>query len=284
MARRLSPLGKPSNDTEANRPFGRQPDGTFHNGTDWGWGQGDGICAMADGIVSDISWSDGYGVTITVDHGRLIDGKVTQTRYRHIDRGGALVAVGDEVHRGAENIAVMGSSGSYAKGAKHLHSELLLDGKLADEQIYQKEANVAANTRTIGSGGAKRREEPTVAKAADGGENFDPAENYAPGTKVEWDGFIRSAMKGGSDDGDNIWLVKDGLYTKWTTTVPVPGDGALAGIKDMGTYRSTSAPDAQPPATASASLTRSELEELLAASELRIIGAVKGLKGSVEFK
>lgn len=264
-------LGRPSNDTEANKTFA-QHGGT---GTDWGWGQGDGICAMADGVVSDISWSSTYGMTITVDHGRLIDGKYTQTRYRHIDRGGVLVEVGETVHRGAENIAVMGSSGTYAQG-KHLHSELLLDGKNADEQIYQKEKDMKANARQIKPGApAKRREEPTT--VGDGGaeQNFDPAENFPGGTVVEWDGFVRSTMEGGQPGGDNIWLLKDGLYTAWITTVPVPGDGALAGIKDLGSYPAPKPPVTPPVVTPPAGLTKADVAAMLAESEARVIAAVK---------
>jgi hypothetical protein len=269
-------LGRPSNDTEANRAFGV----LGHNGTDWGWGQGDGVCAMADGIVSDISWSTGYGMTITVDHGRLIDGKVTETRYRHIDRDGVLVSLYESVRRGGQNIAEMGSSGSYAKGVKHLHTELLLDGKLADEQLYQKERDVKPNARQIAPGGAKRREQPTVAVS----DNYDPSESYPAGEWVEWDGFIRSTMKGGSDDGDNIWLVKDGLYTKWTTTVAVPGDGALAGIKDLGTYGQSSLPATKPPVVtvpAGNGATLAEVKALIAASEKRILDAIARVPAAV---
>lgn len=87
-----------------------------------------------------------------------------------------------------------------------------------------------ANARQIRSNPAKRRKQPTII-----GDNYNPADNFPGGTWVEWDGFVRSNLPGGSD-GDNIWLKKGDLYTKWTTTVPIPGAGALAGIPDLGTY------------------------------------------------
>lgn len=87
-----------------------------------------------------------------------------------------------------------------------------------------------ANARQVGSGGARRREEPTTLAS-----NWDDAENFAPGAWVEWDGFIRSTLPGGQPNGDNIWLKKGSLYTAWAAMVPLAGN-SLLGIKDLGTF------------------------------------------------
>lgn len=260
-------LGRPSNDNEANRAFGVGG----HKGTDWGHGQGDGVCAMADGRVTEVRQLADYGWVIRIDHGHLIASS-TQTRYCHLAAGSILVKVGDQVKRG-QDIARMGETGSLAQG-KHLHSELYLDGHLADEQIYQKEKDMAANTRQVGAGGAKRREKPTTVEPAG---HYDPAESYPPGALVDWDGFVRSTLNGGQPNGDNVWLVKDGLYTSWSAMAPMFGEAALKGIKDLGFYPPQASPAPTP--APSTGITKADVEAIVAAivaaSEKRIVDAIK---------
>lgn len=232
---------------------------------------------MATGKVTQVETLSDYGKIVRVDHGALIDGKHTETRYAHLSKqqhdDGSPIKVGEIIERG-QDLGIMGETGSLAKRADgksnvHLHSELWLDGVRVDEQPYQKEASMKPNARQIGTGGAKRREEPTTI-----GDNFDPSESYAPGVWVEWDGFVRSTMPGGQPSGDNIWLVKDGLYTAWATTVPVAGDGALAGIPDLGTYPKIPVPPVVTPPTTTAGATKAEVEAIVLASERRILAAI----------
>jgi murein DD-endopeptidase MepM/ murein hydrolase activator NlpD len=163
-------LARPSNDTEANKAFGVGG----HHGTDWGWGQGDAVYAMADGVVVDVRTLTDYGKIIIIDHGPIIKG-VTQTRYCHLSRQDVAVGTAlkpTRVKRG-QQIGVMGNTGSLIPvingvKSKHLHSELWLDGVRVDEQPYQKENyTVAPNTRTVGATNSKRRTGPTIPKTGE---------------------------------------------------------------------------------------------------------------------
>ena len=87
----------------------------FHSGTDIGGPQGTPIYAAADGVVSEVKYSDGgYGNEVDIDHGFGYS-----TRYAHLL--GANVVQGQKVRRG-DQIATMGSSGR-APGV-HLHYEV----------------------------------------------------------------------------------------------------------------------------------------------------------------
>lgn len=115
-----------------------------HKGTDRGHGNGLGVYAMAAGNVTGVRDFDDYGLTVTIDHGRLIDGKRTQTRYRHLSA--RTVTVGADVTQG-QLIATQGADG-YLTDQVHLHSELLLDGVLSDEQRYQSAFGTAGGEGT----------------------------------------------------------------------------------------------------------------------------------------
>ena len=88
----------------------------FHSGTDIAGQKGTPIYAAADGVVTDVKYSDnGYGNEVDINHGFGYS-----TRYAHLHA--ANVVKGQKVSRG-DQIATMGSSGR-ATGV-HLHYEVL---------------------------------------------------------------------------------------------------------------------------------------------------------------
>ncbi|OGP86289.1 MAG: hypothetical protein A2Z08_04280 [Deltaproteobacteria bacterium RBG_16_54_11] len=89
----------------------------FHDGLDIANRLGTPIVAPADGIVSRVANSVGYGLTVEINHGYGI-----KTIYGHLSK--AYVTVGHSVRRG-ERIAAMGSSGR-ATGP-HVHYEVRLN-------------------------------------------------------------------------------------------------------------------------------------------------------------
>jgi murein DD-endopeptidase MepM/ murein hydrolase activator NlpD len=89
----------------------------FHDGLDIANRLGTSIIAPADGIVSRVANSFGYGLTVEINHGYGI-----KTIYGHLSK--AYISVGHSVRRG-ERIAAMGSSGR-ATGP-HLHYEVRLN-------------------------------------------------------------------------------------------------------------------------------------------------------------
>lgn len=97
-----------------------------HEGIDITAPLGAAIEAPASGIVSLVSWEEGYGNVLTVDHG---NGLVT--RYAHCAR--ILVGRGQRVKRG-QTIALVGSTG--LSTGPHLHYEVWLNGKPVDPLTY----------------------------------------------------------------------------------------------------------------------------------------------------
>ena len=94
----------------------------FHGGIDLADRPGSKIHASASGVVLDAYDSEGYGLTILIDHGNGY-----QTRYSHCNS--MLVAEGDEVSQG-QVIATMGATGR-ATGV-HLDFRVYLDGGAID--------------------------------------------------------------------------------------------------------------------------------------------------------
>jgi murein DD-endopeptidase MepM/ murein hydrolase activator NlpD len=90
----------------------------FHHGIDFAGQEGDGIHAVADGMVSWTGSKSGYGKMVEIDHG---NGYVT--RYAHSEK--LLVDVGDMVSKD-QIIALMGSTGRST--GPHVHFELLVAG------------------------------------------------------------------------------------------------------------------------------------------------------------
>lgn len=235
-----------------------RPRSVPHSGVDFSRWPGNDVVSIGYGTVAAVGAGNregSWGNHIWIDHGPD-GGEPDGPNVPHIFSGYAhmLAAppfnVGDRVEPGT----VLGGIGSSGVPGPHLHFAMavctlarfastvremgsaarayLIDPLEFLTQYATPLARRAVNARQIGPAGARRRQRPTVSDPT----NFDPAQNYSPGSWVEWDGFVRSNLPGGGDDGDVIWLVKDGLYTKWTATVPVPGDGALRGISDLGTY------------------------------------------------
>jgi len=98
----------------------------FHSGMDFIAGKGTEIYATGDGTVISVSYQQGYGNCIVIDHG--YDYK---TKYGHIDK--FKVRVGQKVKRG-EVIATVGSTGRTI-GA-HLHYEVLYKGRIMNPANY----------------------------------------------------------------------------------------------------------------------------------------------------
>lgn len=127
-------MSRPSNDTEPNRYFGKQADGSWHWGTDWGWGQGKAVRAMLGGTIVEIRTLSDYGLIVKINHGRDASGAVVETRYCHLASYSSGMKVGDTVFEG-QQIGIMGSSGSLTTTV-HLHSELWLNNVRQDETKY----------------------------------------------------------------------------------------------------------------------------------------------------
>lgn len=134
-------LFNPSKDPVPNRRFGDKPvsgvSKIAHLGNDYGWGDGDGVYAAADGVVMAVNWvnnrltdnrSGGYGNNIQIDHGNGYS-----TLYGHMPNSAPWVKVGQHVNRG-DQIGVMGNTGNAA--GRHLHFELRFNGNIIDPNPY----------------------------------------------------------------------------------------------------------------------------------------------------
>ena len=144
-------LRNPSNDPEPNRLYGAAPvkgiSVIWHNGNDYGWGQGRQVYAAAAGRVSARRWSSstprnnrsgGYGNYIVIDHGNGYS-----TLYAHLPNSNPMVNIGQQVTAG-ERIGTMGNSGN-AYGV-HLHFMLFLNGRIIDPNPYFGSATAGTET------------------------------------------------------------------------------------------------------------------------------------------
>jgi cell wall-associated NlpC family hydrolase len=97
------------------------PERPDHHGVDFPVAQGSPVYAFADGTVTAAQDSgvQGFGGWIVLSH--VIDGKPLSTVYGHLDPGGVLVKVGDQVTAG-QTIARSGNSGQST--GPHLHFEV----------------------------------------------------------------------------------------------------------------------------------------------------------------
>jgi murein DD-endopeptidase MepM/ murein hydrolase activator NlpD len=102
--------------------------GAFHQGLDLGAPKNTQILAAEDGVVIVAGWTNGYGNTVIIDHGKGL-----WTLYGHIINGGIKVKKGQVVKRG-QNIALVGMTGR-ATGY-HLHFEVRLNGDYTDPKPY----------------------------------------------------------------------------------------------------------------------------------------------------
>jgi murein DD-endopeptidase MepM/ murein hydrolase activator NlpD len=84
------------------------------------------IEAPAAGVVTQVSWVEGYGNMLTIDHGYGL-----VTRYAHCSK--ILVARGARVKRG-QKIAQVGSTG--LSTGPHLHYEVWVNGRPVNPMKY----------------------------------------------------------------------------------------------------------------------------------------------------
>ena len=97
-----------------------------HEGIDVSAPMGMEIEAPAAGVVTQVSWVEGYGNMLTIDHGYGL-----VTRYAHCSK--ILVARGQRLKRG-QPIAKVGSTG--LSTGPHLHYEVWVNGRPADPMKY----------------------------------------------------------------------------------------------------------------------------------------------------
>ncbi len=98
----------------------------MHKGLDLACAKGTPIYAPADGVVSFVGWTRGWGLNVVIRHTDRIS-----TRYAHCSA--ACTVVGREVKRG-DLIARVGTTGRSV--APHLHYEVLIDGVQVDPSDY----------------------------------------------------------------------------------------------------------------------------------------------------
>ena len=97
-----------------------------HEGIDVTAPMGAEIEAPAAGVVTQVSWVEGYGNMLTVDHGYGL-----VTRYAHCSK--ILVARGQRVKRG-QKVALVGSTG--LSTGPHLHYEVWVNGRPVNPMKY----------------------------------------------------------------------------------------------------------------------------------------------------
>lgn len=100
---------------------------TYHRGLDFDAGYGAPVGAIADGIVTAVGWSDGYGYRVEIEH--IINGQKVMSRYAHMIDNSSVLQVGDTVVAG-EIVGAVGSTG--LSTGPHLHLEIHIDGVAID--------------------------------------------------------------------------------------------------------------------------------------------------------
>ena len=98
----------------------------LHSGIDYAAPHGTAIYAAEDGSVLTSGWINGYGYTVTINHG---GGYVTL--YAHCSK--LLVSAGQTVKKG-QTIAKVGSTGNST--GNHLHFEVKVNGKAVNPAGY----------------------------------------------------------------------------------------------------------------------------------------------------
>ena len=97
-----------------------------HTGLDIATTQGTPIKVVADGTVTNASYSGSYGNLVKVDHGNNLE-----TWYAHTSK--MYVKVGQKVNAG-DVIAAVGSTGNST--GPHLHLEIRINGEHVNPQDY----------------------------------------------------------------------------------------------------------------------------------------------------
>lgn len=98
-----------------------------HDGVDFIPGLGQPIYAIANGVVSTHSEYGGLGNHVMLTH--IIDGKLVESVYGHMQYGSSPLVPGQEVKAG-DLVGLVGSTGQST--GPHLHFELLIDGVHVD--------------------------------------------------------------------------------------------------------------------------------------------------------
>lgn len=98
---------------------------TWHRGVDFGAPLGTPLYAVADGVVADIGYADGFGHWLVIDH--MIDGEKYSTVYGHINPSYDKVTNGQKVTAG-QHVAGVGTEGTST--GPHLHFEVWRGGRL----------------------------------------------------------------------------------------------------------------------------------------------------------
>ncbi|MFN3211639.1 MAG: M23 family metallopeptidase [Henriciella sp.] len=91
----------------------------IHKGVDFHHRNAVEIYAAADGVVREKEYRDDYGNMIVLEHESGVF-----TRYAHLERFSAGIAIGDELSVGAP-LGIMGNTASY-RIPRHLHYEVLV--------------------------------------------------------------------------------------------------------------------------------------------------------------
>ena len=118
-------------DVRMSSGFGyRQCNGcdTNHTGLDMNPGNGFPVAAIADGVVTEVSYDNGgYGQHVVIEH--VVDGQPVSSLYAHMQFGSQQVGVGQAVNRG-QVLGLVGATGQ-ATGP-HLHFEIIINGAKVD--------------------------------------------------------------------------------------------------------------------------------------------------------
>lgn len=141
----------------------------MHTGIDYANACGTPIGAAADGVVTQVGWSGGYGYMVTIDHGE-VNGYNLVTYYAHLSS--SSVSVGQHVTR-QQGIARVGTTG--LSSGCHLHFEVRANGQITDPAYWlgNGDAVVFADSmveRPAGSGNGGR--DTTIDSSWGGGEVY----------------------------------------------------------------------------------------------------------------
>ncbi|MBC3901701.1 peptidoglycan DD-metalloendopeptidase family protein, partial [Acetobacterium malicum] len=111
----------------------------YHGGIDIGVAEGTPVGAAGAGTVTQAGWNDGYGLSVTLDHGNGLE-----TLYGHLSE--VLVSVGEVVSQ-LQLIGLSGNTGNST--GPHLHFGVYKDGEAVDPSAIW---GYASGTRSAKAG------------------------------------------------------------------------------------------------------------------------------------